>query len=193
MSAGPTTARPSQLRLGAQKRLSPAACRPQRGALGRDPAGPRGRGAVRLGALPALNGAASHPAAGGDGHRRLRTRALDARRRVALRGGRARQLSKSTASRICPSCASASRPSSAATSTSEARSALPRRDLPQRQTQGPEGGRALRLGFTEESEQVLVGSASDARVARGLARPRPDLIARGLPAPMLIVADGAPV
>src|SRR3954467_3182110 len=39
----------------------------------------------------ALDEAASHPAAGGDGRRRLRLRPLDARRRIALRGGGARQ------------------------------------------------------------------------------------------------------
>jgi hypothetical protein len=58
-----------QLRLGTQKRLSPAAGADRRGrAFGRDPAGARGRGAVRLRALPALDEAASHPA------RRGRTR-----------------------------------------------------------------------------------------------------------------------
>ena len=41
--------------------------------------------------FPALDEAASHPAAGGDGRRRLRPRAVDARRRIALRGGGAGQ------------------------------------------------------------------------------------------------------
>ncbi|HYN52103.1 MAG TPA: transposase [Thermoleophilaceae bacterium] len=68
-----------------------------------------------------------------------------------------------------------------------------RRDLPQRQTQGPEGGRALRLGFTEEGERVLVGVSLGMRESHEdwLALGR-DLISRGLEAPMLIVADGAP-
>ncbi|MGH2955138.1 MAG: DDE-type integrase/transposase/recombinase [Solirubrobacterales bacterium] len=47
-------------------------------------------------------------------------------------------------------------------------------------------------GFTEEGERVLVGvslgCASRTRTGSKLGR---DLIARGLPAPMLVVADGA--
>src|SRR6267378_4462444 len=49
---------------------------------------PRGCRAIRVCALPALDEAASHPAAGGDGRWRLRPRPLDARRRIALRGER---------------------------------------------------------------------------------------------------------
>jgi transposase-like protein len=51
----------------------------------------------------------------------------------------------------------------------------------------------LRLGFHEEGERVLVGVCLGMRESHedwlSLGR---DLIARGLPAPMLIVADGAP-
>jgi len=51
----------------------------------------------------------------------------------------------------------------------------------------------LRLGFTEEGERVLVGVCLGMRESHedwlSLAR---DLIARGLGAPMLVVADGAP-
>ena len=58
---------------------------------------------------------------------------------------------------------------------------------------GPKEGVLCAWGFTESGRagprRRLPG---DARVARGLARAGRDLIARGLPAPMLIVADGAP-
>jgi hypothetical protein len=69
----------------ASSQLSPApGADRRRGAGGRDPAGPRGCRAVRVCAVPAFDEAASYAAAGGDGRWRLRPRALDARRRVAL-------------------------------------------------------------------------------------------------------------
>src|SRR5215216_744948 len=60
-------------------------------ALGGDPAGPGGGRAVRLEAVPAGHQAVAYRAAEGDGDRRVRARALDARRRVAVRPGRARE------------------------------------------------------------------------------------------------------
>ena len=51
----------------------------------------RGGRAVRLQAVPARDEAAAHRAAAGDGDRRVRARPVDARRRVAVRAGRARE------------------------------------------------------------------------------------------------------
>src|SRR5215216_1105773 len=55
------------------------------------PQGPGGGRAVRLQAVPARDQAVAHRAAAGDGDRRVRPRPVDARRRVAVRAGRARQ------------------------------------------------------------------------------------------------------
>ena len=59
--------------------------------------------------------------------------------------------------------------------------------------QGPKEGVLCAWGFTEEGERVLVGVCLGMRESHedwlSLAR---DLIARGLGAPMLVVADGAP-
>ena len=58
---------------------------------------------------------------------------------------------------------------------------------------GPKEGVLCAWGFTEEGERVLVGVCLGMRESHedwlSLAR---DLIARGLGAPMLVVADGAP-
>jgi transposase-like protein len=58
---------------------------------------------------------------------------------------------------------------------------------------GPKEGVLCAWGFTEEGERVLVGICLGMRESHEdwlcLAR---DLIARGLGAPMLVVADGAP-
>jgi putative transposase len=58
---------------------------------------------------------------------------------------------------------------------------------------GPKEGVLCAWGFTEQGERVLVGVCLGMRESHedwlGLGR---DLIARGLQAPMLIVADGAP-
>jgi putative transposase len=104
------------------------------------------------------------------------------------------KLSKSTASRIC-------------TELRERFEAFKRRDLYQVRLvalfldaiflnvrpKGPKEGVLCAWGFTEEGERVLVGVCLGMRESHedwlGLAR---DLIARGLPAPMLVVADGAP-
>ena len=58
---------------------------------------------------------------------------------------------------------------------------------------GPKEGVLCAWGFTEEGERVLVGVSLGMRESHEdwLALGR-DLISRGLPAPMLIVADGAP-
>jgi putative transposase len=104
------------------------------------------------------------------------------------------KLSKSTASRICAELR-------------ERFEAFQRRDLYQVQLvalfldaiylnvrpQGPKEGVLCAWGFTESGERVLVGVCLGMRESHedwlSLAR---DLIARGLWAPMLVVADGAP-
>jgi putative transposase len=104
------------------------------------------------------------------------------------------KLSKSTASRIC-------------SELRERFEAFKRRDLYEIRLvalfldaiylavrpQGPKEGVLCAWGFTEEGERVLVGVCLGMRESHedwlSLGR---DLIARGLPAPMLIVADGAP-
>ena len=104
------------------------------------------------------------------------------------------KLSKSTASRICAELR-------------ERFEAFKRRDLYQLRLvalfldaiflnvrpKGPKEGVLCAWGFTEQGERVLVGVCLGMRESHedwlGLAR---DLIARGLGAPMLIVADGAP-
>src|SRR5215211_1596568 len=176
MSAGPTTsAACATMGAGCAMATAPAAADRRGGAFGRDPAGARGGGAVRLEAVPALDEAASHPAPGGDGRGSVRSRALDARRRGALRGGGARQALEvdrvedlSGAPRALRGL-QAPRPLPA-----EARGAVPRCALPCPQTQGPEGGRPLRLGLHRgRGAGPGRGLPRDARVARGLARPRP--------------------
>ena len=84
------------------------------------------------------------------------------------------KLSKWTASRICRELRErfeafqAPRPL-----RGEAGGAVPRCDLPQRQAEGPEGGRPLRLGVHRAGRAGPGrGLARDARVARGLALPR---------------------
>jgi transposase-like protein len=58
---------------------------------------------------------------------------------------------------------------------------------------GPKEGVLVAWGFTEDGERVASGGdAGDVRAARGLASARTRLIGRGLGAPTLIVADGAP-
>ncbi len=54
------------------------------GAPGRDPADQGGRRAVRLEVVPVQHEAVAQRAASGDGDRRVRARAVDARHRVAL-------------------------------------------------------------------------------------------------------------
>ena len=77
---------------GAAQRVPAAPRADRRGrASGRDPAGPRGGRAVRLQAVPAWHQAVAHRAAAGDGDRRVRARPVDARRRVAVRAGGARE------------------------------------------------------------------------------------------------------
>jgi len=52
---------------------------------------PPSRRAVRVGAVPAWHRAVADRAAEGDGDRRVRARSVDARRRIVVRAGRARQ------------------------------------------------------------------------------------------------------
>ena len=104
------------------------------------------------------------------------------------------KLSKTTASRIC-------------TELRERFEQFKRRDLYDiqlaalfldavfllRPTQRTQGGRAGGLGVHRTGRaRAAVGDARDARVTRGLAGARQRLIARGLGAPLLVVADGAP-
>ena len=57
------------------------------GELKVDPAGPRGRRAVRLKAVSVQHEGVAHRAFAGDGDRRVRARPVDARHRVAVREG----------------------------------------------------------------------------------------------------------
>jgi hypothetical protein len=111
-----------------------------------------------------------------------------------VRAGRAGELSRSTASRICEELR-------------ERFEQFKRRSLYDVhlvalfldatfisvRPSGPEEGVLVALGFTEEGERVLLAVTLGMREAyedwQALGR---DLIARGLGAPMLIVADGAP-
>jgi putative transposase len=111
-----------------------------------------------------------------------------------VREGGARELSKTTASRIC-------------TELRERFEHFKRRDLYDVQVaallldavflsvraDGPKEGVLVAWGFTEEGERVLLSVMLGMRESREdwLALGR-DLIARGLGAPLLIVADGAP-
>ena len=104
------------------------------------------------------------------------------------------KLSKSTASRICGELRERFEAFKRRDLyEGEAGGAVPRRDLPQRQAEGPEGGRAVRLGLHRGGRagpgRGCLGMRESHEDWLGLGR---DLIARGLGAPMLIVADGAP-
>ena len=88
------------------------------GARGRDPAGQGGRRAVRLEAVPVQHEGVAHRAAAGDGDRRVRQGAVDARHRVAVRAGGAREaVEDDRLAHLRASSGSASSSSSAATST----------------------------------------------------------------------------
>ena len=173
-----------------------ARCRRWREAGSRDPADPRGRRAVRLQAVSVRREGVAQRAAAGDGDRRVRqgARRCATSSRCASRPGLGK-LSKTTASRICEEL----RERFEAFKRHDlydiqAGGAVPGRDLPARS--GPTGPRracwwpgaspsrasaccsAVMLGMRESHEDWLaLGS---------------DLIARGLGAPLLIVADGAP-
>ena len=110
---------PAGLSARSAQRLSPAPGADRGGrACGRDAGGPPGGRAVCVQALPTRHQAAAHRAVAGDGDRRVRARPIDARRRAAVRAGRAGeavQVDRRPGS--AASCASALRRSSAATST----------------------------------------------------------------------------
>ena len=147
-------------------------------ASGRDPAGSRGRRAVRLALFPHST-------------KLLRTRPLEA----MVVGAFVRGLSMRDVESLCEEAGLGKalevdrvedllRASRALRGVQaprplrgQARRPLPRRDLPQRQTAGPEGGRPLRLGLHRgRRTRPGGGLPRDARVARGLAQPgtRPD-------------------
>ena len=108
-----------------------------------------GGGAVRVEAVPevALQAAAPDGPAEGAGDRRVRPRPVDARRRVAVRGGRARE-DLTLDGR--PDLRGAARALRSVLSPLALRHppgrAVPRRDLPPRPAERPEGRRGLRLG-----------------------------------------------
>ena len=137
----------------------------------------------------------AHRAFAGDGDRRVRARAVDVGYRVAVReGGALGKLSKSTASRICEELRGRFEQFKAR-SLEEVRLAALFLDavfLAVR-PQGPKEGVLVAWGFTEEGERVLLSVMLGMRESHEdwLALGR-DLIARGLGAPLLIVADGAP-
>ena len=103
------------------------------------------------------------------------------------------KLSKSTASRICRSCASASSSSSAATSTRSSSRRCSSTRSSSTSGRRAQGGRAGRLGLHRAGRagalSVMLGMRESHEDWLALGS---DLIARGLGAPMLIVADGAP-
>ena len=121
-------------------------------------------------------------------------RPVDARRRVAVREGGAREALEVDRSRICAELR-------------ERFEQFKRRDLYEVRLaalfldavflsvrpDGPKEGVLVAWGFTEEGERVLLAVMLGMRESHEdwLALGR-DLIARGLGAPMLIVADGAP-
>jgi putative transposase len=135
----------------------------------------------------------AHRAAAGDGDRRVRQGAVDARHRVAEQAGLGK-LSKATAQRICAELR-------------ERFEQFKRRDLYDVQVaalfldavflavrpDGPKEGVLVAWGFTEDGERVLLSVMLGMRESHEdwLALGR-DLIARGLGAPLLVVADGAP-
>ena len=194
-SAGPgISGACATIREGCATGFARASCRPARASSGGDPAGQRGRRAVRLKALP-------------EGTKLLRTEPLRAMvigafvRGLSMRDVESLceqaglgKLSKSTASRIC-------------SELRERFEQFKRRDLYDVhlaalfldavflsvRPEGPKEGVLVAWGFTEEGERVLLAVMLGMRESHEdwLALGR-DLIARGLGAPMLIVADGAP-
>ena len=112
--------------------------------------------------------AAAHRSAEGDDRRRVRARPVDARRRVAVRGGRAREdLEVDRRAGSARSCASASKRSIAATSTRSSWSCCSSTRSTCRCARGPEGGRDGRLGVHRE-RRTRAGFAC----VWGRARPR---------------------
>src|SRR4051794_16242415 len=194
--AGPRALRaPARVRDRHAQRLPRADAADRRGrALGGDPAGPRGRRAVRLQALSARHQAAADRAVEGVGDRRVRARAVDARRRVTVRGGRAGQRLEGhrvaavhRAARPLPSLPAPRSLRDPAHSLFLDATFLAVRPS------GPKEGVLVAWGFTDTGERVLLSVMLGMRESyedwQALGR---DLIARGLGAPMLIVADGAP-
>jgi hypothetical protein len=169
-------------------------CRSRSPTRDRAPAGARGGRAVRLSTVPAGAEADRDRAAWGDGDRRVRARAVDARRlgRCARRPGWGRWPSRPPGG-SAPSCETALSSSSAAICTTSGwrRCSWTRPSSPSAPP-GPRKGSAG-LGITEQGERVLLSVMLGMREShedwQALGR---DLIARGLGAPLLIVADGAP-
>jgi putative transposase len=93
-----------------------------------------------------------------------------------------------------PSCATALSSSDAATSTTSSwRRCSSTRDFLSVRPDGPKEGVLVAWGFTEQGERVLLAVMLGMRESHeDWLEPGSDLIARGLAAPMLIVADGAP-
>ena len=180
---------------GLRNGFRPRRCRPPRGSSSRDPAGPRGRGDVRLEAVSQDAEAVADRAAEGVGDRRVRPWPVDARRRVAVRAGRTRASCRSRPPRgSARSCATATSSSSAAISTTSGWwRCFSTRPSSAVRPSGPKEGVLVAWGFTEDGERVLLAVTLGMRESyedwQALGR---DLIARGLGAPMLIVADGAP-
>jgi putative transposase len=104
------------------------------------------------------------------------------------------QVSKSSAARICRELRDRFRAVHGPRPLrGPAGSAVPRCDLPAGPSLRGQGGRAVRLGVAETGERVLLCVCLGMRESEQdwLALGR-DLAARGLPAPLLVVADGAP-
>ena len=130
----------------------------------------------------------------GVGDRRVRSRAVDARRRVAVRGGRAGERVEVDRGEHLLGAARAVRAVLSPDLYDVLSSALflDATFLAVR-PDGPKEGVLVAWGFTDQGERVLLAVMLGMRESyedwQALGR---DLIGRGLGAPMLIVADGAP-
>ena len=132
----------------AAQRVSPAEGADRGGgARDRDPAGPPGGGDVRVQAVPADAEAVADRAVEGVGDRRVRARPVDARCRVAVRGGGAGEAVEVDGLEDVRGAQGALRAVQAPRPLRDpAGRAVPRRDVHRGQTGRAEGGRAGRLG-----------------------------------------------
>jgi transposase-like protein len=177
---------------GLRNGFRPGGCRRSRGAPGGDPAGPRGRRAVRLEAVPVQHERLAQRAAAGDGGAFVRGLSMRDIESLCEQAGLGK-LSRSTAARICEELR-------------ERFEHFKRRDLYEVQLaalfldavflsvrpNGPKEGVLVAWGFTEQGERVLLSVMLGMRESHEdwLALGR-DLIARGLGAPLLLVTAGA--
>jgi putative transposase len=160
----------------------------------RGAAGARGLRAVHEQALPAAQALLGDRAAAGAGDRRLRPRPVDARRRIALRGSRPRAGLEVDRLEAVPQAQGALRrlPRARPSAVRLVCLLLDAIFLPVRPS-GAKEGVLCAWGISEEGERVLLDVCLGMREAEEdwleLGR---SLTRRGLPSPLLVVADGAP-